>query len=399
MRRFIAACLLAVSLLGGSFLNFQTVAADLNVAELPFGPNSSAWEIHADAQGRVWVSDYGAGELWRVDADGGKYQVFAVGGSPSDAYPDAGGNAWWVDGTTLNRLNSASGAVNSWSLPGGSTLVGVEIDAQGKIWTNNGIGRKLFRLDPANNQLCSYALNHNAQSYPAISGGMVWVADTSSAYLVRLDPGTNTVTWWDLPSYTSAYDLSPDEAGNIWYTDSNSYQFGGLGRLNPSSNQLTEFSLPAGRGTNMLTVSQGKIWYTESYQGTFGSFDPAQASASPFLTNHGTDNVTPVCAGNSPVNKPAVTGQTNDAHWTTAPYTSLADSGGWAVYQIPAGTMPKGIAIASTGWVVDLGRQMLLNFSVGNVIFPSPSPTVPPSTTTTPRPPGKHKTFIPMLRR
>lgn len=370
MRRILTACILVISLLIGPAL---TARADLAVDELPLTPGGKAFEIHADGQERLWISDYQRGELWRVTANGGTVQVYSVGGQPSDATPDAYGSVWWVSGGSLYRMDAASGHYTFWDiLTTPFALWSVELDYQGKVWVNDDTGGTLYRFDPWNSELCAYPLKTLSQGYLAVSANQVWVGDSSDSKIFRLDPGSDTLSWWSLPTNHTPFDLAPDGSGAIWYTNpvgTYASGFGGIGRLDPVQNQVTEYSLPSGYGTKMLTTIRGKVWYSgqqsDQIPSTFGRLDPAQAAGSSFSVDRGSSLITPGCSNPSPSGS-GYAGMSGGHSWAgSTSYPSLVDSGGWKVYQLPDTAIPMGLAMTYSGWLVDSGRNRLAHFDAG----------------------------------
>jgi streptogramin lyase len=67
---------------------------------------------------------------------------------------------------------------------------------------------------------------------------------------------------------------------NFWFADFNSSRIGRIGGVG-TSNAITEFTLPAGRGPLNLTVgSDGNIWFTENSGDRIGRFNPLAGSDS-----------------------------------------------------------------------------------------------------------------------
>src|SRR4030042_1800127 len=79
-----------------------TAMANLSAQEMPLNNLGVAYELHADTSNNLWITDYFAGQLWKVNAAGTIYTIYPVGATfPSDANPDASGNVWWLGGSTF----------------------------------------------------------------------------------------------------------------------------------------------------------------------------------------------------------------------------------------------------------------------------------------------------------
>jgi virginiamycin B lyase len=82
-----------------------------------------------------------------------------------------------------------------------------------------------------------------------------------------------TFTSWKVPTLGQrARDpvMTPD--GMIWFTG----QYGNvIGRINPNTNEMKEWMLPAGAKPHSITPDrEGSIWYTGNANGTVGVFNP-----------------------------------------------------------------------------------------------------------------------------
>ena len=62
---------------------FGKALANLPGNEMELNFNGIPYELHADASGNLWISDYWAGEIWKVNAGGTAYSVYGVGSIPA----------------------------------------------------------------------------------------------------------------------------------------------------------------------------------------------------------------------------------------------------------------------------------------------------------------------------
>ncbi len=101
---------------------------------------------------------------------------------------------------------------------------------------------------------------------------IIWVAPAAQAPA----PLQVTIVEWDVPQGKLSFvphdpDVAPD--GGAWYTG---YGANVLGRVDPSSGLVKEFSLPtADSGPHGLTIDpQGHVWYTGNRAALIGRLDP-----------------------------------------------------------------------------------------------------------------------------
>lgn len=344
--------------------------ANLSAQEMPLSGNGAAIEIHTDAQSNLWISDFLTGEIWEVNAAGNAYTDYTVGGFPADAQSDGQGGVWWVDGTSLGRLNLADHTTQVWNVNVSNLLWGLGFDSAGKIWlTDSGVAN-VYRYTPSSRETCTYPLPLGSAViyYPFVIGTQLWLADNSNGQLLRLDfSGTPQWTTWQLPVHSTPFGLTQDTSGDIWFTDDGLAQ---LGRLTPTSNQVTFYPLPAGASPFMLVASAGKIWYTEQILGTIGSLDPSQNSAIPAVITPSTASASSSC---TTLGLPATASagvSTGVPTWANTSYSIIAKENGWEVYQLPTISQPNGIVMSNgKGYVPDSLRHKLIRFTPQRNIY------------------------------
>jgi streptogramin lyase len=359
-----------VTLLLAAILVVVTSArADLDVQETPLNSKGIAYEINPGLEGLLWISDNQEEEIWAFDPASGEYSVYHGAGKVSDARQAPDGSVWWVDqqDNSLGRLWPASGEATLWKIPGAANLLGTAIDEQGDVWLSEHFDPRLYHFDVASSQLCTYTLaSIGGSDYPLIEDGDVWLGDWISDRIQRLDPDSGQLTSWTLPFmpgisyYPEGLDM--DAGGNLWWADIDRHR---LGRLEPELDRLTTYALPFGLSPNMVAVSGRRVWYTEGEEepGSLGRLDPHLVTGSATNVSRETLTLTPSCASLSLDWSGKLTTTTGKVSWDTETYTSVVDSSGWWINQLPQDAFPWGIA-ASNGHIrlVDNGRQVLSHF-------------------------------------
>ncbi len=343
-------------------LGFTTKArADLPVSEAGLNPSGLAFEINPDDVGKLWITDSQAHEVWEVDPSSGAYIVFPVNGSPTDAR-QAGGWLWWADylTNTLGQVKTSDGTFSSWQVPGAVNFSGTNLDTQGRFYATDSTNPYLYRLDPnPPAQLCSFALP-GVGNYIVRDGDYLWL--TATNMIMRLQISNNSLTTWSLPLVSSPMGLAVDTLGNLWYADES---MNVIAQLDPNTSQLTSYALPTGFRPEMIAIQSGYIWYTtQTSLPSIGRLDPLVANhnvtlldvQSPIIIN-------PVCNSISPSSTGTVTPTSGNLNWTDTSYSSILNTGGWKIYQMPGVSSPWGITVPTLGYVVDQGRQELIRFA------------------------------------
>jgi virginiamycin B lyase len=121
----------------------------------------------------------------------------------------------------------------------------------------------LGRLDPKTGEFKEYPVKTPASGPHGLAfdtGGSLWFTANSKGY----DPDTLVIKEYELPhpeSRPRRIAISPDDI--IWYAD---YSRGYLGRLSPTTGEVTEWPSPSGPTSQPygITYLKGAIWYVES---------------------------------------------------------------------------------------------------------------------------------------
>jgi streptogramin lyase len=344
--------------------------ADLTASEADINSEGYAYEINPDDNGTLWISDFGAGEVWGVDPSSGAYEVYAVTGSPSDAR-QAGGWLWWADGLSniLGRVSTSDGSFTQWEVPDVTGFYGTNLDDQERLYAVDSSNPYLYRLDPGTSELCTYTMPGNgASTYIASDGDYLWLANWFDSILMRLKISDNSLTSWSLPEGSSPFGMAVDGSGNLWYADQG---ISVLAKLNPTTNQLTSFALPNGDFPQMITVQTDFIWYTEANLASIGRLDPLKADHTFSTLTFQNETLDPSCASISPSSTGTVTVTSGDLSWGDTSYPTIRNNGGWRIFQLPDTSLPWGIVVPESGYVIDSGRQKLIRFTP---VFPPLTP-------------------------
>jgi virginiamycin B lyase len=349
-----------------------------------------AYEINRDGAGNIIVTDWGAGEIWRVRPATGAYSRFKGAWHPNDARPDAVGNIWWTDyyNPVLARINTSAGPVSmtTWNLSAWDSartykLSGLAMDESGGVWFSEwgevSDTQLLYRFDPGRGELCGYTLPGGDHSYYVLySGGFLWLGDWVQGRIVRLNPANLQVTYWSVSPQSEPRGLAADAAGAIWWADVGA---GRLGRLEPAANRITTYNLPVNGTPYMVSVEGGRIWYTSEgvEVGNVGVLYPALASGSSTTKNPTTWTSTQTCASAGAGTTAAITPATGAFSWASAVWPDVTPAGaiGWTIFEVSWGGIPYGVlADASYAWVTDETYQKLVRIALADV--PTPTPMV-----------------------
>jgi streptogramin lyase len=245
----------------------------------------------------------------------------------------------------------------------------------------------LYRLDPTQAELCTFALPSGGKSIYVLSDtGDLWLGDRVNGRLLRLKTSDNSLTWWSLPADSSPFGMALDGQGHLWYADPGRNV---LAQLDHGANQLASYALPRGTIPTMIAVQLQQIWYTEQYLTSLGlldlrprrfpqkqrqvaglpptgigRLDPQTAGHTDFTPTVGSATLAPSCARIDPTGSGYLTITTADVDWVAGAFPTALDENGWSIYQLPGGSLPWGIAASDQNvWMVDSGRKVLARVS------------------------------------
>ncbi len=346
-----------------------TAPSEILALEMPLNPQGYIIDLNADDQGLVWVSDQDGGEIWGYYPEEDHYEIYHVGGAPTDARHE-GSSLWWADGETglLGVISTQDGAYTHWQVPGATGFSATALDRQGGLWALESSQATLHHLDPARNELCSYTLPEEAlSSYLAADAQATWLGDYANGRILRLDLSDDSLNWWPLPGGSAPLGMALDGDGSLWYADTD---LGALVQLDPDNGQLSSYALPFGKVPAMIALQDGWVWYSEHWTGAVGVLDPAQATPTTDRVRMEQMSLQPECTAIQPAATGVLTIRVGFPEWTPSTYPNLGNSGGWWAYDLPARALPWGMAITDSAWLVDINRHTLARFPILDPIQP-----------------------------
>lgn len=351
-------------------------AADIGVDEAVFTPGGKPNEANLAGDGMLYISDYGAGEVWVVDPNTSAYTRYTsvALASVTDARPATDGRIWFTDNATVfGVIDRTIPRVTTWDIADPNVdfeLAGVAFDDTGDVWFTEGGGGTaptLHRFAESGPGFCSYSFSGGTYSdYLVYHGSYLWFANWSRDRIYRFSPAGYAVTYWPIPAGFAAGTVF-DADGNLWWADTTQARLRQLTLSAPSANKVHSFALPVGSAPRMVAAGSGLIWFSEYAGGSaytvgrVGVLDPAAATfvetaSSPVSLAAATES----CETPPKSSAATPTVATGTLDWGSATWTTVVDASGWTVYQAPTGAKPWGVALAGTyAWVADEGRSRL----------------------------------------
>ncbi len=275
-----------------------------------FGPNSTTPSSPADLPAYQKIKqehDYFSDEALNIE-----YVDYQLTGDPRDrpgvSKEDKAGNMWSEIPGGLLRLNATTGEVKAWHMADPYSKAGIhEIlpTADGSVWlTLEGLSG-VAKFDPKTEKFAEYVdkdaidkynanrpaqkepndpfpnlpvpaggQNGAARSHTAVMDlqGNVWV---SGRPLKKYD--VETAKWKFFSSEVpDSYGITLDQKGNVWAAQFNSRDNQDIAMVDPKTDKVTHFALPAGESARRIKVdSKGMVWIGDYFGGNATRFDPA----------------------------------------------------------------------------------------------------------------------------
>ncbi len=242
-----------------------------DVREVDLGPGSRPHGVIVGPDGDAWVTDGGLNAIVRVDPATSAVEAFPL---PPDR-PDANlntaafagdGRLWFTGQNGIHGvLDPATGEMGVYDSPRGRGPYGITATPGGDIYYASLAGSYVGRVAPDGSVtvLEPPTPDQGARRVWSDSAGGIWVSEWNSGQLSRYDPATDEWSARPLPgSSPQAYAVYVDETDTVWVTD-----FGGnaIHRYDPGTDAFTTFPLPSTPGNvRQLLGRPGEVWGAES---------------------------------------------------------------------------------------------------------------------------------------
>ncbi len=225
----------------------------------------------------------------------------------------------------------------------------------------------LGRLDPKTGETHQIPLGQNSAPHGVIVGpdGVPWITDGGLNAIVRVDPITEEVKRFPLPSNRRNVNLNTatfDQQGVLWFTG----QGGVYGRVDPKTGLVEVFDAPRGPGPYGITTTPDGVVYYASLAGShIARIDMTTGAATPLdppTPNQGARRVWSDSSGRIWVSE-----------WSAgqvAVYDPSANT--WREWRLP-GERPQAYAVYvdenDQVWLSDFGGNALVKFDPATESF------------------------------
>jgi virginiamycin B lyase len=257
----------------------EAAPAELSVAEFDVPTGTRPHDVAPAADGGVWFTAQGSGQLGHLDPASGEVDLIDLGdgSAPHGVIVGPDGAPWITDGglNAIVRVDPGSKEVKRFDLPGGSAnLNTAAFDGSGVLWFT-GQGGIYGSVDP-NGEVRTFSAPKGRGPYGITStpDGTVWFSSLAGSYIARIDSATGEIKTYDVPTAGGgARRVWSDSSGKLWVAE---WFAGKLGRFDPATEEWKEWPLP---GDNpqpyaVFVDDTDAVWVTDFGANAILRFDP-----------------------------------------------------------------------------------------------------------------------------
>lgn len=259
---------------GNKIARFDPRAQAFTEWDLPSGARPHG--LLVDPRGQVWYTGSGNGTIGQLDPATGKVIEHRApsGGDPHTLVLDDRGVVWFTvqRGNRIGRLDTRNGRITEFETRGNP--YGIALDRAGHVWFCQVGGDRLGRLDPGTGRITEFPLEAGSRPrrMAAAPDGSLWVTLYGKGTLLRVDPAAGKVVKeYALPAGPGGgpYAVTVDGAGVVW---ANEIRTDTVVRLDPRTEDLRVFALPSQSVgiRKMIVDAEGRLWYMGSHNGRLG---------------------------------------------------------------------------------------------------------------------------------
>jgi len=194
------------------------------------------------------------------------------------------GRLWFAEsgpGAKIGALEPAFGLLTEYTQTASTTLAGLTAGPEGDVWFTDEHGSESFvgSIAPATGAITEYKLPTLASKPAQITvgaEGALWFTEPGTGWIGKFNTITKVPV--DYKSGITEKDepkgIATGPEGDIWFTLAGK-TLPAIGRLNPTTYEVTEFSKGLGAGTPqaIVTGSDGNLYFTDS-TGALGQITP-----------------------------------------------------------------------------------------------------------------------------
>src|SRR5580704_3056521 len=163
------------------------------------GKRIGTYGLHSDLENNIYLLDFGAGNIVKIDAKTRLPTVYLTptpDSRPRRGHVDAQDRLWFAEyeGNAIGMFDPKTERISEWKVPTPySSPYSAEAGRNGEAWTGGMSSDRVARLDIKTGQTTEYQLPHRTNIRrvhidDSKSPGTLWIGNTNSATIVKVEP-------------------------------------------------------------------------------------------------------------------------------------------------------------------------------------------------------------------
>ena len=163
------------------------------------GKRIGTYGLHSDFENNIYLLDFGAGNIVKIDAKTKLPTVYLTptpNSRPRRGHVDAQDRLWFAEyeGNSIGMFDPKTERISEWKVSTPySSPYSAEAGRNGEAWTGGMSSDRVVRLDIKTGQTTEYQLPHRTNIRrvhidDSKSPGTLWIGNTNSASIVKVEP-------------------------------------------------------------------------------------------------------------------------------------------------------------------------------------------------------------------
>ncbi len=258
-----------------------------------------------DKNGNLWFTDAKSNSIGKIEHDSGVMATFPIptkNSGPLGIIVDTNNHIWFAEitGDKIGKLDPQTGKIDEYVLAENSGPALLAFDPNGMLWFTLAYAKEVAKLDPnsavagTSQGIQLYDLKGFSSPFGIVAlNNFLYVSDHGSSKIAKFLPSSNSLTiYWTSPVQeipvkefpeTLPAQLLIDKGSNIWFAQ---HVGNRITRLDPITNIITEYEIPSGPLSITLWSSlapNGDVWFAEWASNKIGFLNASMPV--PFIVN------------------------------------------------------------------------------------------------------------------
>jgi virginiamycin B lyase len=241
------------------------------VDEIDLGAGSAPHGVIIGPDGAPWITDGALNAIVRVDPSTLEVHPFPLpvgrgNANLNTAVFDPDGTLWFTGQSGVYGRLTADGRIEVFDAPRGRGPYGIAVTPTGDVYYASLAGNHLARIDRTTGAATVIEPPTSDQGTRRVwsdSRGRLWTSQWNAGQVAVYEPSTGGWREWPLPGDgPRAYAVFVDDTDGVWLSD---FGANALVRFDPVSERFTSYPLPSQPGdVRQIHGRHGEVWGAES---------------------------------------------------------------------------------------------------------------------------------------